>query len=63
MTMISRVEKRTGVRLNLLKVANNTLRVLAMEIPADGAHTASRDTSFGARLRRLFGRGDASGEA
>ncbi|PZQ33142.1 MAG: non-ribosomal peptide synthetase [Stenotrophomonas acidaminiphila] len=63
MTMISRVEKRTGVRLNLLKVANNTLRVLAMEIPAEASRGASRNTSLGARLRRLFGRGDASGEA
>ena len=63
MTMISRVEKRTGARLNLLKVANNTLRVLAMEIPAEASRGASRNTSLGARLRRLFGRGDASGEA
>ena len=33
MTMIARVEKKSGVRLNLLKVANGSLRTLAMDLP------------------------------
>jgi len=60
MTMISRVEKRSGVRLNLLKVANSTLRVLALELPQEDAPRAARPATLGARLRRLFGRDGTS---
>ena len=52
--MLARVEKLTRIRLNLLKVANGTLRALASELPADG--TAAPSGGVGARLRRLFGR-------
>jgi acyl carrier protein len=55
MTMIARVEKQTGVRLNLLKVANGSLRTLAMDLPS--TPPASNQT-LADRFRRWFGSRD-----
>jgi amino acid adenylation domain-containing protein len=55
MTMIARVERQTGVRLNLLKVANSSLRTLAMDLPSTPA--TSRQT-FADRIRGWFGSKD-----
>ena len=59
MAMVAKVEKQTRVRLNLLKVANSTLRALAAELPADPEAVASTpdSTSIGKRLKGLFGFG------
>jgi len=54
MTMVARVEKATGVRLNFLKIANSSLRVLAAGLP--DAFKPPEPTGVGDRLRGLFGR-------
>jgi acyl carrier protein len=53
--LVARVQRETGVRINLLDIAVGTLASLAMELPATQVKSAS-DASFGGRLRRLFGR-------
>jgi hypothetical protein len=60
MTMIARVEKKSGVRLNLLKVANGSLRTLAMDLPS--TPPASNQT-LADRIRRLFGSKDKGGSS
>ena len=59
MTMVAHVEKRTGVRLNLLRIANSTLRALATELPQTiGDRQPEGTTStLGQRMRKLFGLG------
>src|SRR5690606_10346674 len=54
MTMVTRVEKQTGIRLNLLKVANGSLMTLAMALPS--AVPAKR--SLADRIKGLFGARD-----
>ena len=64
MTMAAKVEKLTGVRLNLLKIANGTLGALAAELPPDPAAMATTPdapTPLGKRLRGLFGFGKREG--
>jgi non-ribosomal peptide synthetase component F len=56
MEMVMQVERRTGVRLNLLRVASSTLRALAAELPADIPDAPPRQPGLGGRLRRLLGR-------
>ncbi len=55
--MVTRVEQQSGVRLNLLRVANGTLRALAAELPETwkrGISDTSASTLAG-RVRKLFG--------
>jgi acyl carrier protein len=54
MTMVAKVEKATGVRLNFLKIANSSLRVLAAGLPDE--FKPPEPTGVGDRLRGLFGR-------
>jgi hypothetical protein len=54
MTMVAKVEKATGVRLNFLKIANSSLRVLAASLPDD--FKPHEPSGVGNRLRGLFGR-------
>jgi acyl carrier protein len=54
MTMVAKVEKATGVRLNFLKIANSSLRVLAAGLPEE--FKPPEPTGVGDRLRGLFGR-------
>lgn len=57
--MAAKVAKRTRVRLNLLKIANSSLGALASELPQtlpDGV-AASEASTFGERVRGIFGRG------
>ncbi|MHC9084466.1 acyl carrier protein [Luteimonas sp. RIT-PG2_3] len=60
MSMIERIEQATGTRLNLLKVANGNLRVIALalpRLPAQSAAThAAAPRGLLARMRGLFGR-------
>ena len=53
--MAARVQRETGVRLNLLDIANGTLGTLAAEL--DNAPTQpGKPAPLGQRLRNLFGR-------
>jgi len=64
MSMVAKVEKLTRVRLNLLKIANSTLRALAAELPANPEEAAAAQESapsIGKRLRGLFGFGKREG--
>jgi non-ribosomal peptide synthetase component F/acyl carrier protein len=54
MTMVAKVEKATGVRLNFLKIANSSLRVLAAGLPDE--FKPPEPTGVGDRLRGLIGR-------
>ncbi|MHA6203850.1 non-ribosomal peptide synthetase [Dyella soli] len=56
--MAARVQRETGVRLNLLDIANGTLGTLAAELPEGPAVAApaERPAPLGQRLRSLFGR-------
>ncbi|WP_430390360.1 amino acid adenylation domain-containing protein [Dyella sp. 20L07] len=55
--MASRVQRDTGVRLNLLDIANGTLSTLAAELATTTSPTQSeRPAPLGKRLRSLFGR-------
>jgi amino acid adenylation domain-containing protein len=54
MTMVAKVEKATGVRLNFLKIANSSLRVLAAGLPEE--FKPHEPSGVGDRLRGLFGR-------
>ncbi|NCT68905.1 MAG: amino acid adenylation domain-containing protein [Rhodanobacteraceae bacterium] len=65
MTMVARVEKLTRVRLNLLTVANGSLRALAMELPdaAVASAAAHGPATLGGRLRDLLGFGRRSPRA
>ncbi|WP_243049111.1 non-ribosomal peptide synthetase [Dyella sp. RRB7] len=54
--MAARVQRDTGVRLNLLDIANGTLGTLAAELPGAAPAQTERPTPLGQRLRHLFGR-------
>ncbi|HEY6895130.1 MAG TPA: phosphopantetheine-binding protein, partial [Rhodanobacteraceae bacterium] len=54
MTMVAKVEKATGARLNFLKIANSSLRVLAAGLPDE--FKPHEPAGVGDRLRGLFGR-------
>ncbi|MEW9625418.1 non-ribosomal peptide synthetase, partial [Rhodanobacter geophilus] len=51
--LAARVQRETGVRLNLLDIASSTLAALAGQLPAPTA--AGRNGHFGHRLQRLLG--------
>ena len=51
--LATRVQRETGVRLNLLDIASSTLAALAGQLPEPAA--AGPHTPFGHRLRRLLG--------
>ena len=54
--MATRVQRETGVRLNLLDIATGTLATLAMELPGKPESAeAGHGTPFGHRLRQLLG--------
>lgn len=59
LSMVTKVEKATRVRLNLLKIANGSLRVLAADLPdlSDPSVLQSRSGGLGERVRSLFGFG------
>jgi amino acid adenylation domain-containing protein len=57
LTMIGQVEARSGVRLNLLNVATNSLRALAIALPADLPQARSTSPKLSERMRRFFGLG------
>jgi hypothetical protein len=50
--LAARVQRDTGVRLNLLDIASGTLASLAMQLAPPAPAAAA---GFGARLRRLLG--------
>jgi hypothetical protein len=52
----ARVQRETGVRLNLLHVATSTLASLATELPASWSDARRDPSSLGRKLRRLFNR-------
>jgi acyl carrier protein len=52
--MVSRVQRETGVQLNLLDIANGTLGTLAAELSAQKAN-AGHPAKRGPWLRKLFG--------
>ncbi|WP_426661101.1 amino acid adenylation domain-containing protein [Rhodanobacter aciditrophus] len=51
--LAARVQRETGVRLNLLDIASGTLATLAGQLPEPAA--AGQNNPFGHRLRRLLG--------
>jgi amino acid adenylation domain-containing protein len=51
--LAARVQRETGVRLNLLDIASGTLATLAGQLPEPAA--AGQNNLFGHRLRRLLG--------
>jgi non-ribosomal peptide synthetase component F/acyl carrier protein len=53
--MAARVQRETGVRLNLLDIANGTLGTLAAEL-SNGPVQPEKPARLGQRLRSLFGR-------
>jgi len=53
--LVTRVQRDTGVRLNLLDIATGTLASLAMELPETRVQSTPGGLLRG-RLRRLFGR-------
>ncbi|MBN8727811.1 MAG: amino acid adenylation domain-containing protein [Xanthomonadales bacterium] len=55
MEMVMQVERCTGVRLNLLRIASSTLRALAAALPADIPVAKPARPGLGGRLRKLFG--------
>jgi amino acid adenylation domain-containing protein len=55
MTMVAKVEKATGVRLNFLKIANSSLRVLAVSLP-ETFKPQENAPGVGDRFRSLLGR-------
>jgi len=66
MAMVAKVEKQTRFRLNLLKIANSTLRALAAEMPegaATAAPAAEAPASLGQRMKSLFGFGKPRGSS
>ena len=64
MAMVAKIEKQTRFRLNLLKIANSTLRALAAEVPESAvtAAPAQEAASLGKRVRSLFGFGKPRGK-
>ena len=56
MEMVMQVERRTGIRLDLLRVASSTLHALAADLPARISEAAPPRPGLGGRLRKLFGR-------
>jgi len=54
--MATRVQRETGVRLNLLDIANGTLGTLAAELATAPPASNERPSALGQRLRKLFGR-------
>nr|WP_256488973.1 non-ribosomal peptide synthetase/type I polyketide synthase [Dyella lutea] len=65
-TFTSRVQRETGVRINLLDVATSTLAALATALPEQAAVAQAPatppDGSLLARMSRLFGRGKDGGK-
>lgn len=56
LSVAARVKARTGVRPNLLRLANSSLRTVAMELPGPGHATQSGGRQgLGRRLLRLIG--------
>jgi acyl carrier protein len=53
MTMVAKVEKATGVRLNFIKIANSSLRVLAATLPET---FKPPEAGHGSKFRNLLGR-------
>jgi acyl carrier protein len=53
--MAARVQRQTGMSLNLLDIANGTLGTLAAGL-SEGASQASQPAKRGSLLRNLFGR-------
>ena len=64
LTMASRIEKKTGIRLTILKIASSSLRTLASELGTEADSRRYGDPRLGARLTRWVrtalaqGRGD-----
>jgi amino acid adenylation domain-containing protein len=54
--MAARVQRDTGVRLNLLDIANGTLATLAAELPETPQAPTEKAAPLGQRLRKLFGK-------
>jgi acyl carrier protein len=54
--MATRVQRETGVRLNLLDIANGTLATLAAELAAAPSASNDHRAPLAQRLRGLFGR-------
>jgi amino acid adenylation domain-containing protein len=52
----ARVQRETGVRLNLLHVASSTLASLATELPGSWSDARQDPSSLGRKLRRFFNR-------
>ena len=56
MTLVARVEDQTGVRLGILKIANNSLRALAADLSREAIEEGKRKpTSLRDRALKLFG--------
>jgi hypothetical protein len=53
--MAARVQRETGVRLNLLDIANGSLGTLAAEL-TNAPVQPEKPAPLGQRLRNLFGR-------
>lgn len=52
LTMVSRIEAKTGIRLPILQIARSTLRALADELHREAASRHPEDPGLGARLHR-----------
>ena len=52
-----RVQRETGVRLNLFGVATSTLAALALDLPEPESATQMKPATLGNRLRRMLGFG------
>ena len=52
-----RVQRETGVRLNLFGVATSTLASLALDLPEPERASQSKPATLGTRLRRMLGLG------
>jgi len=52
-----RVQRETGVRLNLFGVATSTLASLALDLPEPERAARARPATLGTRLRRMLGLG------
>jgi amino acid adenylation domain-containing protein len=63
MTLVAKVEDRTGVRLGILKVANSSLRALAADLSQEAIEEgARRSPSLRERALKLFGFNRGSSE-
>ena len=54
---VIRVQRETGVRLNLFGVATSTLASLALDLPEPQSAARPRPATLGTRLRRMLGLG------